>query len=76
MSRRIIILVIVINEETTYCFIKPLCVVWLVCEALVNMVPAPCAPICSCHPRSKVREERNREDVKEDKIEREWKMST
>lgn len=55
-------------EEPIYRFISPLCDVWFILATFRERVPAPWGPISSLHPRSIVREERNREETKEESI--------
>lgn len=52
-------------EEDMYRFIRPLCELWLVFEIFRERFLIPCGPIFSCHPRSIVRDEKNREEVKD-----------
>lgn len=52
-------------EEDMYRFMRPLWEVWLALDILKESLPIPCGPIFSCHPRSIVRDERRREELKE-----------
>jgi len=63
-------------EEAAYRFIRPLCNLWLVLVASKEIVPAPCGPIFSLHPRSIVRVEKNNEERNEVAIEAVWAKST
>ena len=54
-----------IMEEEAYRFINPLCEVCVVLDVIRERVPAPCGPTSSLHPRSIVREDKNKEEIKE-----------
>lgn len=68
-------MIISITEEDMYRFISPLCVVWFVFEIARESLPIPCGPIFSCHPRSMVREEKNKEEANDTKVVILWSRS-
>jgi len=59
------IIITAITDEEIYRFISPICLAWLAFDIRVEELAIPCAPILSCHPRSRVREAKNREEMNE-----------
>ena len=57
----VIINSIEIIEDRMYRFISPICLSWFFLDRKVEDWAIPWGPISSCHPRSSVREERNKE---------------
>jgi len=65
-----------IREVAAYRFIKPLCEAWPTFDLITEMLPAPWGPTSSLHPRSIVREDKNREEINEADSKRLWAKST
>lgn len=63
-------------EEETYCLIRPLWLFWLIFDIEEETFPMPWGPTFSCHPRSRVRLEKNNEKIKEEKVIKVWAKST
>ena len=69
-------LAISIIEEETYRFIRPLWEACFLLDTSRNSFPVPCGPTLSLHPRSILRDERNKEDKKESVRTTLWDKST
>ena len=54
---------------------SPVCLDWLTLVKAVAVLAIPCGPASSCHPRSRVRVDRSREEKKEEAVRRECAIS-